>query len=226
MQLREANPMMGQRGVRLALMYPEIYEMQVSAMLEAAIDLVEQGVKVDLEIMVSQVAIANELMQARQIIENTAENVFKSKRRRINFKIGTMIETPRATLVAADLAKYADFFSFGTNDLTQGTFAFSRDDAEAKFMPFYMSSKVLEADPFVTLDAAESRLVDLCTKEGKAAKKTLKVGVCGEHGGDPKSISIFNSLGIDYVSMSPYRVPVARLAAAQASVTGAKSNTV
>ena len=226
MQLREANPMMGQRGVRLALMYPEIYEMQVSAMLEAAIDLVEQGVKVDLEIMVSQVAIANELMQARQIIENTAENVFKSKRRRINFKIGTMIETPRATLVAADLAKYADFFSFGTNDLTQGTFAFSRDDAEAKFMPFYMSSKVLEADPFVTLDAAESRLVDLCTKEGKAAKKTLKVGVCGEHGGDPKSISIFNSLGIDYVSMSPYRVPVARLAAAQASVTGAKSNTI
>ncbi|MGC8587138.1 MAG: pyruvate, phosphate dikinase [Candidatus Micrarchaeia archaeon] len=225
MQLREANPMMGQRGVRLALMYPEIYEMQVSAMLEAAIDLEKQGKKVELEIMVSQVAIANELLQARQIIESTAEQVFKSTGMRIKFKIGTMIETPRATLIAADLAKYADFFSFGTNDLTQGTFAFSRDDAEAKFMPFYINNKVLESDPFVTLDAAESRLVEMCIREGKSAKPSLKVGVCGEHGGDPKSISIFNSANADYVSMSPYRVPVARLAAAQAAIKGKVSST-
>ncbi len=225
MQLREANPMMGQRGVRLALMYPEIYEMQVSAMLEAAIELEKQRKKVELEIMVSQVAIANELLQARQIIESTAEQVFKSTGMRIKFKIGTMIETPRATLIAADLAKYADFFSFGTNDLTQGTFAFSRDDAEAKFMPFYMNNKVLESDPFVTLDAAESRLVEMCIREGKSAKPSLKVGVCGEHGGDPKSIGIFNSANADYVSMSPYRVPVARLAAAQAAIKGKVSST-
>ncbi|MEM4098895.1 MAG: pyruvate, phosphate dikinase, partial [Candidatus Micrarchaeaceae archaeon] len=189
MELRESNPMMGQRGVRLALMHREIYEMQVEAILEAAIDLKRKGIKVRPEIMVSQVAIADEFAKAKQIIMETAERVFKAKRMRVDYKIGTMIETPRAALTGAELAKYAEFFSFGTNDLTQGTFAFSRDDVEAKFMPFYIDNKLLPADPFSTIDkSAVGRLMELCAKEGKAANKKLEVGVCGEHGGDPNSI--------------------------------------
>ncbi len=219
MELREANPMMGQRGVRLALVYNEIYEMQVEAMLEAALELEKAGIKTHLEIMVSQVAIAEEFKRAKEIIQATAEKVFRKYGKSIKFKIGTMIETPRAALIGSELAQYADFFSFGTNDLTQGTFAFSRDDVEAKFMPFYTEKGILPEDPFATLDkSGVGRLVALCTKEGKEANKELEVGVCGEHGGDPKSIEFFNSAGVDYMSMSPYRVPVARLAAARAAI--------
>ncbi len=226
MELREANPMMGQRGVRLGIIYTEIYEMQVEAMLEAAIELKKEGKKAELEIMVSQVAIANELKEARKVIEETAERVFKEKGARVNYKIGTMIETPRAALVAKDLANYADFFSFGTNDLTQGTFAFSRDDIEGKLMQPYLNNHVLDKDPFSTVDIdGVGRLIAICSREGKQAKKTLKVGVCGEHGGDPDSIKFFNTVDIDYVSMSPYRVPIAKLAAAQAAINAKTSAT-
>ncbi|MGC8652276.1 MAG: pyruvate, phosphate dikinase [Candidatus Micrarchaeia archaeon] len=226
MELRESNPMMGQRGVRLALMHKEIYEMQVEAILEAALDLKKKGVNVKPEIMVSQVAIADEFAMAKRIITDTAERVFKEKKMRIAYKIGTMIETPRAALTAEELARHAEFFSFGTNDLTQGTLAFSRDDAEAKFLPFYIDNKLLPNDPFSSVDKnGVGRLMELCTREGKTANKELKVGVCGEHGGDPNSIIFFHGIGIDYVSMSPYRVPVARFAAAKAVVSSRSSTT-
>jgi pyruvate,orthophosphate dikinase len=220
MQLKEYNPMMGQRGVRLALMYNEIYEMQVSAIFEAAAELMkEKGKAAEIEIMVSQVAEARELVEARKIVEKEAEEVMKKYKTKIEYKLGTMIETPRAALTASSMAKQADFFSFGTNDLTQATFAFSRDDVEAKFIPFYLEKKIIAANPFETLDyEGTGRLVSMATAEGKKANPTLKVGICGEHGGDPRSIEFFNSAGLDYVSCSPYRVPVARLAAAQAEL--------
>ncbi len=225
MQLREQNPMMGQRGVRLSLMYKEIYEMQVEAMVEAAIELLGKS-KVSLEIMVSQVAIAAEFAAAKEIINATAERVFKKTGKRIEYKVGTMIETPRAALTAGELAKVAEFFSFGTNDLTQGTFAFSRDDIEAKLMPFYISNKILGENPFSSIDVeGVGKLVAMCSREGKKENRKLKVGVCGEHGGDPKSIEFFNTTAVDYVSMSPYRVPVARLAAARAAIEGEKRST-
>ena len=227
MELREDNPMMGQRGVRLGIIYTDIYSMQVEAILEAAIELAKEGVRVKPEIMISQVAIANELEKAKEIVMNTAESVFKRMHKRIKFKFGTMIETPRAALIGSELAKYADFFSFGTNDLTQATFAFSRDDVEAKFMPFYLENKILPSDPFAQLDTSGvGRLIKLCADEGKQANKMLKVGVCGEHGGDPSSIEFFNSAKIDYISMSPTRIPVARLAAARAAISGERKSTV
>ncbi len=220
MQLREHNPMMGQRGVRLALMYNEIYEMQVSAIFEAAAELLkETGKAPRVEVMVSQVAEANELRDAKAIVDAEAQKVMKAHSVKINYEVGSMIETPRAALTAPDMAKYAAFFSFGTNDLTQATFAFSRDDVEAKFIPFYIEKKVLASNPFETLDwNGVGRLVGIAASEGKKANPELKVGICGEHGGDPKSIEFFNDAGLDYVSCSPFRVPVARLAAAQAEL--------
>jgi pyruvate,orthophosphate dikinase len=220
MELKEYNPMMGQRGVRLALMYPEIYEMQVAAIFEAALEVQkEEGEAPIVEVMISQLAEAEELRRAREIVMRVAEETMKASGRSLKYKIGTMIETPRAALTASKIAKYADFFSFGTNDLTQATFAFSRDDVEAKFIPFYVDNKVIPADPFSTLDAdGVGRLVAIGSKEGKEANPELEVGVCGETGGDPDSIEKFNSLDVDYVSASPYRVPIARLAAAQAEL--------
>jgi len=220
MELKEYNPMMGQRGVRLALMYPEIYEMQVAAIFEAALEVQkEEGEAPIVEVMISQLAEAEELRRAREIVMRVAEETMKTSGRSLKYKIGTMIETPRAALTASKIAKYADFFSFGTNDLTQATFAFSRDDVEAKFIPFYVDNKVIPADPFSTLDAdGVGRLVAIGSKEGKEANPELEVGVCGETGGDPDSIEKFNSLDVDYVSASPYRVPIARLAAAQAEL--------
>ncbi|MGC8660957.1 MAG: pyruvate, phosphate dikinase [Nitrososphaeria archaeon] len=220
MELKEYNPMMGQRGVRLALMYPEIYEMQVAAIFEAALEVLkEDGEAPIVEVMISQLAEAEELRRAREIVTRVAEETMKTNGKTIKYKVGTMIETPRAALTASRIAKYADFFSFGTNDLTQATFAFSRDDVEAKFIPFYVDSKVLPADPFSTLDAeGVGRLVAIGSKEGKEANPELEVGVCGETGGDPDSIEKFNSVDVDYVSASPYRVPIARLAAAQAEL--------
>ncbi|MGC8558155.1 MAG: pyruvate, phosphate dikinase [Nitrososphaeria archaeon] len=220
MELKEYNPMMGQRGVRLALMYPEIYEMQVAAIFEAALEVLkEEGEAPIVEVMISQLAEAEELRRAREIVTRVAEETMKASERSLKYKIGTMIETPRAALTASKIAKYADFFSFGTNDLTQATFAFSRDDVEAKFIPFYVDNKVIPADPFSTLDAdGVGRLVAIGSKEGKEANPELEVGVCGETGGDPDSIEKFNSIDVDYVSASPYRVPIARLAAAQAEL--------
>ncbi len=219
MELREANPMMGQRGVRLSLVYPEIYEMQVEAIFEALAELTKQGFHPKVEIMISQVAEAQELKKAKEIVTAKAEEVMQKLNAKFEYKVGSMIETPRAALTASKIAQYADFFSFGTNDLTQATFAFSRDDVEAKFIPFYLSNTILASNPFQTLDYdAVGRLVKLASKEGKEANPKLKVGVCGEHGGDPSSIEFFNGTDVDYVSCSPYRVPVARLAAAQAEI--------
>ncbi|MEM3859118.1 MAG: putative PEP-binding protein, partial [Candidatus Micrarchaeaceae archaeon] len=219
MELREQNPMMGQRGVRLSLVYPEIYEMQIEAIFEAVSELSKKGKKQEVEIMISQVAEANEVKKAREIIDAKAKEVMDKLGVKFEYKVGSMIETPRAALTASKIAEYADFFSFGTNDLTQATFAFSRDDVEAKFIPFYINSGVLASNPFETLDyEGVGRLIKLASEEGKSKNPKLKVGVCGEHGGDPKSIELFNSTYVDYVSCSPYRVPVARLAAAQAEL--------
>ena len=220
MELKEYNPMMGQRGVRLSLMYPEIYMMQAGAIFEAAAELKkEERIDVEPQIMISQVAEAEEMGRARAIVEAQAAEVAKSTGVKLKYEVGSMIETPRAALTAPMIAKYADFFSFGTNDLTQATFAFSRDDVESKFMPFYLDNKLLQNNPFETLDqSGVGRLVAMAASEGKDANPKLHVGICGEHGGDPRSIEFFNSTRIDYVSCSPYRVPVARLSAAQAEL--------
>ncbi|GBC69456.1 Pyruvate, phosphate dikinase [archaeon HR01] len=219
-QLQEHNPMLGHRGCRLAIRYPEIYEMQTRAIMTAAISVLEEeGETAEIQIMLPLVSEANELIFLRRVIENTAEAVFQKLGRRIKYKIGTMIETPRAALTASEIARHADFFSFGTNDLTQTTFGFSRDDAEAKFMANYLENKILQANPFETLDTkGVGRLVRTATVEGREANPRLEVGICGEHGGDPASIKFFHEAGLNYVSCSPYRIPIARLAAAQAAI--------
>ncbi|MEM1947895.1 MAG: pyruvate, phosphate dikinase [Candidatus Caldarchaeum sp.] len=218
--LKEHNPMLGHRGCRLAIRYPEIYEMQVKAILRAAIEVRRRfGETAKIQIMLPLVSDRNELAHLRRIIDETAENLFEELGERIDYKIGTMIETPRAALTAAEIAEVADFFSFGTNDLTQTTYGFSRDDAEAKFMADYLEKKILPRNPFESIDTrGVGRLVALATAEGKKAKPSLEVGICGEHGGDPDSVKFFHEAGLDYVSASPYRVPIARLAAAQAAV--------
>ena len=220
-QLSEHNPMMGHRGVRVAMSHPELYSAQAAAIFEAASELVGEGVKVDLEIMIPQVAEAQELKAAREIVDREAAEAARRSGREVRYKVGTMVETPRAALTAGEVAKYADFFSFGTNDLTQATFAFSRDDVEGKFMALYLSNKLLPDNPFETLDpAGVARLMEMAVRDGRRTRADLKVGICGEHGGDPRSIEICHNIGLDYVSCSPYRVPVARLAAAQAAVKG------
>ncbi len=218
--LKEHNPMLGHRGCRLAIRYPEIYEMQVRAILTAAIEVRRRyGETAKIQIMLPLVSEKNELAYLRKIIEETAENLFKELGERIDYKVGTMIETPRAALTAAEIAEVADFFSFGTNDLTQTTYGFSRDDAEAKFMADYLEKNIVKHNPFESIDTrGVGRLVEMATAEGKRTKPTLEVGVCGEHGGDPDSVKFFHKAGLDYVSASPYRVPIARLAAAQAAV--------
>jgi pyruvate,orthophosphate dikinase len=219
-QLQEHNPMIGHRGCRLAIRYPEIYEMQVRAILTAAIKVLKsEGETVHVQIMIPLVSEASELAYLREIIDKTAEKVFQEQGIRIPYKVGTMIETPRAALTAAKIAQVADFFSFGTNDLTQTTFGFSRDDVEAKFMADYLEKKILKENPFEVLDTdGVGRLVKLATEEGKRANPHLEVGICGEHGGEPNSVKFFHSAGLDYVSCSPYRIPIARIAAAQAAI--------
>jgi pyruvate,orthophosphate dikinase len=219
-QLQEHNPMLGHRGCRLAIRYPEIYEMQTRAIMSAAIAVLEEeGETAEVQIMLPLVSDVNELVFLRRVIEKTAEEVFQKLGRRIGYKVGTMIETPRAALTAAEIAKAADFFSFGTNDLTQTTFGFSRDDAEAKFMANYLENRILPANPFETIDTkGVGRLVKIGTEEGRRTNPLLEVGICGEHGGDPASIKFFHEAGLDYVSCSPYRIPIARLAAAQATL--------
>lgn len=219
-QLHEHNPMLGHRGCRLAITHSEIYEMQVRAILTAAIEVRRiHGETAEVQIMLPLVSDKNELTHLRRVIDETAEKVFKELRERISYKVGTMIETPRAALTAAEIAELADFFSFGTNDLTQTTFGFSRDDAEAKFMADYLEKKILPANPFETLDiSGVGWLVKHGAAEGKKSNPELEVGICGEHGGDPASIRFFHEAGLDYVSASPYRVPIARLAAAQAAL--------
>jgi pyruvate, orthophosphate dikinase len=221
--LREQNPMLGLRGCRLGLLFPEIVEMQVRAILEAAAELRREGVDVRPEIMVPFVGHVNELRRTREVIERTAREVLASAGTRVDYKVGTMIEIPRAALTAGEIAEEAEFFSFGTNDLTQTTFGYSRDDAEGKFLLKYVEEKILPANPFENLDArGVGRLMQAAVTEGRQARPDLEVGICGEHGGDPSSIAICEELGLDYVSCSPYRVPVARLAAAQARLASAE----
>jgi pyruvate,orthophosphate dikinase len=215
---REVNPMLGTRGVRLGVVRAGLYEMQVRALMEAAIDRIEKGGRPIIEIMIPLTISRAELQLARGWVDDTVRTTVPPRlRRRLAVTIGTMVETPRAALVAADLAKAADFFSFGTNDLTQMTFGFSRDDVEGRLMGPYLGLGLLEHNPFDTIDPqGVGELVRLAVREGRRTKPTLKCGVCGEHGGDPASIALFCDAGLDYVSCSPYRVPVARLAAAQA----------
>tara|TARA_B100000029_G_scaffold367926_1_gene361369 strand:+ start:2328 stop:5045 length:2718 start_codon:yes stop_codon:yes gene_type:complete len=217
-QLHEFNPMLGHRGVRLAVTYPEIYEVQAQAIIEAACILVAEGVDARPEIMIPLVGMPQELEQIRDLVVNTAEAVIAKKGVKVAYSVGTMIELPRACVVADQIAEYAEFFSFGTNDLTQTTLGVSRDDA-GRFLPEYVRKEVLEADPFVTLDTqGVGQLMEIAVERGRSVKPAIKLGICGEHGGDPKSIDFGHNLGLDYVSCSPYRVLIARLAAAQAAL--------
>jgi len=216
--LHELNPMLGHRGCRLGITYPEITEMQVQAIIEAACNVAKRGIKVHPEIMIPLVGTKTELTNQRELAVATAEKVIKKTGVRVKYLVGTMIEIPRAALTANEVAEVAEFFSFGTNDLTQMTFGYSRDDA-GKFLPGYIAGKILPADPFQTLDqTGVGQLVDIGIKRGRSTRSNLKVGICGEHGGDPKSIEFCHKVGMNYVSCSPYRVPIARLAAAQAAV--------
>ncbi len=218
-ELHEANPMMGHRGCRLAVTYPEICEMQTTAIIKAAINVSKKtGKLVTPEIMIPLVLEVKELKFVKNIIKTTADKLIKESGLDLKYHVGTMIEIPRAALLSDEIASEAEFFSFGTNDLTQMTFGFSRDDA-GKFLPSYYDNKILEEDPFKTLDQnGVGKLITMSVKNGRATRKDLHVGVCGETGGDPKSIEFYHNAGLDYVSCSPFRVPVARLAAAQANI--------
>jgi pyruvate,orthophosphate dikinase len=217
-ELHEYNPMLGHRGCRLMVTFPEIIEMQGRAIAEAACEAAGAGVKVLPEVMVPLVAARRELDFCAERLRAVIARTLAERKAQVPFLIGTMIEVPRAALLAGDIAKTAEFFSFGTNDLTQMTFAFSRDDA-GKFLPDYIEKQILEHDPFQTLDTqGVGRLVRLAVEEGRAVRPKLKVGICGEHGGDPASVRFCHEAGLDYVSCSPYRVPIARLAAARAAL--------
>ena len=216
--LEEFNPMLGHRGCRLGCTYPEITEMQARAIIEAALNVKAKGCTVIPEIMVPLVGVIEELKLQAQIIRATAEQVFAERGDRVDYKIGTMIEVPRAALTADRIAEVADFFSFGTNDLTQMTFGYSRDDA-GKFLKVYLERGILKNDPFQILDQeGVGQLVRMGTEKGRSTKPSLKVGICGEHGGEPSSVKFCASIGMNYVSCSPYRVPIARVAAAQAAI--------
>ncbi|MBS3775223.1 MAG: pyruvate, phosphate dikinase [Bacteroidales bacterium] len=216
--LHEMNPMLGHRGCRLGNTYPEITEMQVRAIIEAALNLKKKGIKAYPEIMVPLTGIYEEMKMQEDIARRTAEKVFEEYNDRVDYLVGTMIEVPRATVIADKIAESAEFFSFGTNDLTQMTFGFSRDDA-GKFLPVYMNNGILKDDPFQILDQeGVGQLVEMGTKRGRQTRKDLKVGICGEHGGEPSSVEFCHGVGMNYVSCSPYRVPIARLAAAQAAI--------
>jgi pyruvate,orthophosphate dikinase len=217
--LKEFNPMLGHRGCRLAVTYPEIAEMQTRAIMEAAIEVKqEKGHTIVAEIMIPLVGELKELKYVKDVIVQTAEDVIKEKGERIEYHVGTMIEVPRAALTADEIAKEAEFFSFGTNDLTQMTFGFSRDDA-GKFLNAYYDKKIYDFDPFQHLDQeGVGKLVKMAAELGRTTRPDIKLGICGEHGGDPSSIEFCDAVGLDYVSCSPFRVPIARLAAAQAAV--------
>ena len=218
--LLESNPMLGLRGCRLGNLYPEITEMQARAIMEVAIELKKEGITACPEIMVPLTGIVHEFKAQKDIIENTIQKVFAEKNDSVEYKIGTMIEIPRAALTAHKIAREADFFSFGTNDLTQMTFGYSRDDV-AKFLPMYLDKGILKHDPFAVLDQnGVGQLVSMAVQKGREVRPTLKCGICGEHGGEPSSVKFCHTVGLNYVSCSPFRVPIARLAAAQAAIEG------
>ncbi len=217
-QLHEFNPMLGHRGCRLGITYPEIYEMQIRAIFEAACELVKEKVKVAPEIMIPLIATLNEFSILKILVDKIAKEVMAETGIKVKYLVGTMIELPRAALAAGEIAKEADFFSFGTNDLTQTTYGLSRDDS-GRFIGIYREKGVIETDPFVTLDTKYvGELIKIGTERGRAENSHLHIGICGEHGGDPDSIRFCHKIGLDYVSCSPYRVPIARLAAAQAAL--------
>jgi pyruvate,orthophosphate dikinase len=221
--LHEFNPMLGHRGCRLAITYPEIYAMQVRAILEAAAEVAGSGNDVTPEIMIPLAMTREELERMRAIVDKVAKEIAASSKKPVPFHFGTMIELPRAALRAGELAQVAEFFSFGTNDLTQCTMGLSRDDA-GKFLPAYVETGVLPKDPFVSIDVdGVGALVRLAVERGRMAKSNIKLGICGEHGGDPDSIKFFRDAKLDYVSCSPFRVTIARLAAAQAEVLAKRS---
>ena len=223
--LAEVNPMLGHRGVRLGLSYPEIYRMQIRAILEAAAACAAAGVDVRPEIMVPQVAEPEELVRVRALCDEVRAEVEARVGRPVPVKFGTMIEVVRACLRAGPLAGVAEFFSFGTNDLTQATFSFSREDAENKFLPSYVESGILRDNPFEVLDTAGvGQLMSVAVAAGRAARPGLKIGICGEHGGQPESIRFCHGVGLDYVSCSGPRVPVARLAAALAALRASEAS--
>jgi len=219
-QLHEFNPMMGHRGCRLSVSYPEIAEMQTRAIIEAAINVKKKHPtwKFVPELMIPLIGDPKEMQFVKKIIVDTADRIIRESKSELTYMVGTMIEIPRAAVLADEIAKEAEFFSFGTNDLTQMTYGFSRDDA-VKFLPDYYNTKIFLNDPFARLDqTGVGKLVAMASKLGRETRPNLKLGVCGEHGGDPSSIEFFHKTGLNYVSCSPYRVPVARLAAAQAAI--------
>jgi pyruvate,orthophosphate dikinase len=216
--LREANPMLGHRGCRLGIVYPEITAMQSRAIFEAACQVAAEGVDVFPEVMIPLVGHVEELRRQGEAVRATAEQVFEEQGRKVEYLVGTMIELPRAALTADEIAGVAEFFSFGTNDLTQTTFGLSRDDS-GRFLPYYVESRILGADPFQSLDQdGVGKLVEMAVQLGRGTNEKLKIGICGEHGGDPSSVRFFHRAGLNYVSCSPFRVPIARLAAAQAAI--------
>jgi pyruvate,orthophosphate dikinase len=218
-QLDETNPMLGHRGCRVGITYPEIYEMQARAIFEAAVEVQkETGDTVEPEVMIPLVATLRELEILKELVDETAKAVFAETGAEVGYLVGTMIELPRACLVADEIAEAAEFFSFGTNDLTQTTFGVSRDDA-GNFLPAYEQRGILKQDPFISLDPkGVGQLVALAADKGRKTRGEIKLGICGEHGGDPASIRFCEGVGLDYVSCSPFRVPIARLAAAQAAL--------
>jgi pyruvate,orthophosphate dikinase len=223
-ELAESNPMLGFRGCRLAIIFPELYDMQARAVFEAACDVAETGAAPIPEIMIPFVIVRKELETLRARVDAIAAEVFAKRGRTIEYLVGTMIELPRAALCAGDIAEAADFFSFGTNDLTQTTMGLSRDDA-GKVLGAYVDKGVLGADPFVTIDVeGVGEMVKLACERGRAAKGAIKLGICGEHGGDPASVRFCEGVGLDYVSCSPFRVPIARLAAAQAALAKSRAS--
>ena len=216
--LKEFNPMMGHRGCRLAITYPEIAEMQTRAVIEAAIHVAEKGIPVQPEIMIPLVGDIKELQYVKDIVDKIAKQLIEEHHSNVAYQVGTMIEVPRAAILADEIAKEAEFFSFGTNDLTQLTFGFSRDDA-GKFLNDYYQKQIFENDPFSKIDQhGVGQLVEIAANKGRSVRKDISLGICGEHGGDPSSIEFCHRIGLNYVSCSPFRVPIARLAAAQAAI--------
>ena len=217
--LHEQNPMLGHRGCRLAISFPQIYEMQCEAIFEALVECKNEKFKaITAEIMIPLISTDIELKILRMLVNRTANKIQKKYKTKINYIVGTMIELPRAALQAKEISNYADFFSFGTNDLTQTTFGISRDDS-GKFLNDYINNKIFKIDPFISLDQnGVGELIKIASSRGRQTNNKLKLGICGEHGGDPKSIKFCSQVGLDYVSCSPFRIPIARLAAAQAEL--------
>ena len=222
--LKEFNPMMGHRGCRLAITYPEIAEMQTRAVIEAAINVEKEGIKTHPEIMIPLIGDLKELKYVKNIVTTIADKVMAEKNFKINYNVGTMIEIPRATVIADEIAQEAEFFSFGTNDLTQLTYGFSRDDA-SKFLNDYYKKGIFESDPFAKIDrTGVGELMRIAVEKGRKTRPNIELGICGEHGGEPSSVEFCDELGLTYVSCSPFRVPLARLAAAQAAIKAKINN--